>query len=183
MRFNWSVNHLDFNQPIMPKIVLKPEQKNKLLEMLVEGETYAVIAEQVGCSIQNVKYHAAQNKKRIKKLMEEHEDAVMQRGFANKVFRVRKLVRLAEKLEREIEGLPGKNGEKDGHGLWLHDVKFSPQGFEVQLEVYVGGLVNDYMKVMNDIAKEKGERINKAEVNLTGDILAHFVDLDPNTAV
>jgi hypothetical protein len=39
------------------------------------------------------------------------------------------------------------------------------------------------MKVMNDIAKEKGERINKAEVNLTGDILAHFVDLDPNTAV
>jgi hypothetical protein len=107
---------------------------------------------------------------------EAHENQVMRRGFANKTFRVRKLNRLAERLEREIEGLP-KLGEEDGHGLWLRDVKFSPTGQRIDLEVYAGGLVGDYMRVMNDIAKEKGERINKAEVEVKGNILADYVNL------
>lgn len=166
----------------MAKNELKPGQKDKVLEMLAGGETYARIAEEVRCSVQNIKYYAGRYKSKIKEMAEEHEDQIMRRGYANKTFRVRKLNRLAEMLEREIEGLP-KLGEEDGHGLWLRDVKFSPTGQKIELEVYAGGLVNDYMKVMNDIAKEKGERINKAELNLTGDILAHFVDLDPNTAV
>jgi hypothetical protein len=167
----------------MAKNELKPGQKDKVLTMLAAGETYARIADEVGCSVQNIKYYAGRYKDKIKALEEDHENAVMRRGYANKTFRVRKLNRLAEILEKEIEELDGKKGETSGHGIWLRDVKFSPTGQKIELEVYAGGLVNDYMKVMNDIAKEKGERINKAEVNLTGDILAHFVDLDPNTAV
>jgi DNA-directed RNA polymerase specialized sigma24 family protein len=80
----------------MAKNELKPGQKDKVLEMLAAGETYARIAEEVRCSVQNIKYYAGRYKGKIKEMVEEHEDQVMRRGYASKTFRVRKLSRLAE---------------------------------------------------------------------------------------
>lgn len=147
--------------------------------MLASSETYAIIADKVGCSVQNIKYYADKYKARIKALESEYETATMQRGYANKVFRVRKLNRLANLLEREIEGLPIPDSE-DGHGLWLRDVKFGPMGERVELEVFAGEVVKQYRGVLDDIAKEKGERVNKSEVELKGNILAEFTNLGEN---
>lgn len=91
--------------------------------------------------------------------------AVLEYGLAHEYERLRKLYRLAALLEAQIyeRGLYG-----DLHNLWVPDVKSIGSGEfaeRVDIERFNSALIEQYRKVLEDIAKETGGRVQKQEVN------------------
>lgn len=155
---------------------LTKETKEKILRLLAEDETYQSIADATGCHLQTIKKYAAEFKESIETARQVLITETINKGFANKEYRVRKLNRLAKRLEAELEKEPDGIASKKG-GLYYTEIKLSSTGDTVEYEVFNAGMVKEYRSVLDDIAKEKGERINKAELDLKGNILAEFTNL------
>lgn len=93
-------------------------------------------------------------------------EAVLGYGLAHDYERVRKLYRLAAMLEAQIyeRGLYG-----DLHNLWVPDVKSIGSGEfaeRVDIERFNSALIEQYRKVLEDIAKETGGRVQKQELKV-----------------
>lgn len=90
-------------------------------------------------------------------------ETVLGYGLAHDYERVRKLYRLAAMLEAQIyeRGMYG-----DLHNLWVPDVKSIGTGEfaeKVDIERFNSALLEQYRKVLEDIAKETGGRVQKQE--------------------
>lgn len=99
-------------------------------------------------------------------------EAVLNVGLSLDFERVRKLYRLAAFLEAQIY----ERGE-DGvyHNIWLPDVKQIGNGDSaerVDIERFNAALLEQYRKVLEDIAKETGGRVQKQDITSGGDKLA-----------
>lgn len=101
-------------------------------------------------------------------------EAVLNYGLAHEYERLRKLYRLAALLEAQIyergetteEGKPGVL-----HNLWMPDVRQVGTGENaerVDIERFNAPLLEQYRKVLEDIAKETGGRVNRTDIT-TGD--------------
>lgn len=94
--------------------------------------------------------------------------AVLEYGLAHEYERLRKLYRLASLLEAQIyeRGL-----FNELHNLWVPDVKSIGSGEfaeRVDIERFNSALIEQYRKVLEDIAKETGGRVNRTDIT-TGD--------------
>lgn len=94
--------------------------------------------------------------------------AILEYGLAHEYERLRKLYRLAALLEAQIyeRGLEGVL-----HNLWVPDVKSIGSGEfaeRVDIERFNSALIEQYRKVLEDIAKETGGRVNRTDIT-TGD--------------
>jgi hypothetical protein len=102
-------------------------------------------------------------------------DAVLNYGLSLDYERVRKLYRLAAMLEAQIYER-GADGVL--HNIWLPDVKSIGSGEfaeRVDIERFNGALIEQYRKVMEDIAKETGGRVDKRE--LSGGLSLSWADV------
>lgn len=107
--------------------------------------------------------------------------AVMEYGLSLDYERVRRLLRLADFLEAQLFER-GENGEY--HNVWLPDVKAIGSGEfaeRVDIERFNSALLAEYRAVLDDIAKETGGRIKRADVTTGGKplpILVTKMDMD-----
>lgn len=95
-------------------------------------------------------------------------EAVLGYGLAHDYERVRRLYRLAAMLEAQIyeRGIYG-----DLHNLWVPDVKSIGTGEfaeRVDIERFNSALLEQYRKVLEDIAKETGGRVAKTDITSGG---------------
>jgi hypothetical protein len=95
-------------------------------------------------------------------------EAVINYGLALEYERIRKLYRLAAFLEAQLY----EQGE-DGvfHNVWMPDVKSIGSGEfaeRVDIERFNAPLIEQYRKVLEDIAKEVGGRIEKKDITSDG---------------
>lgn len=103
-------------------------------------------------------------------------ESILGYGLALTYERVRKLVRLAEFLEGQIY----EQGESGlFHNVWLPDTKsigFGKTAKEIEIERFNSPIFEQYRKVMEDIAKETGGRVQKQEttVNINIALLQQF---------
>lgn len=113
--------------------------------------------------------------------------AVMAEGLALDYERTRKLLRLADFLEEQIyeKSAPDPiTGRQTHHNVWVPDVKSIGGGEfaeRVDIERFNAALLSEYRAVLDDIAKEVGGRIKKADVTSGGKaipILVTKMDMD-----
>jgi hypothetical protein len=143
---------------------LTTKQKDQILTMLAARETYADIAKEAGCTWSNIDYYAKKFSKQINTLQTEHDARNINRGLRSKEKRIERLERLARRIEASIE-----NEDDGGFGLWPKDVKLAGNGKEVPVRVFAGEAVRQYRAILDDIAKEYGERSTKQDVTLRFD--------------
>lgn len=108
--------------------------------------------------------------------------SILEYGLAHEYERLRKLYRLASLLEAQIyeRGLYGEL-----HNLWVPDVKSIGSGEfaeRVDIERFNSALIEQYRKVLDDIAKETGGRVQKTDVTSNGETIIPIIktgmDLD-----
>ena len=104
----------------------------------------------------------------------EHE-AVLNYGLALEHERVKELYRLATFLKAQIY----ERGEGDVfHNVWLPDVKSIGSGefaIRVDIERFNSPLIEQYRKVLEDIAKETGGRVDRSDVTSGGQPLTGLI--------
>lgn len=115
-------------------------------------------------------------------------EAVKNYGLALEHERLRKLYKLAEMLEGQIYELSEPHpitGRVSFANLWVADVKSIGSGEfaeRVDIERFNSALIEQYRKVLEDIAKEIGGRVQKTDITTGGDkiipILKTGMDLD-----
>lgn len=102
----------------------------------------------------------------------QEREAVLNYGLALDFERLRKLYRLAAMLEAQIYE---RGSEGVLHNIWLPDVKSIGSGEfaeRVDIERFNAPLIEQYRKVLEDIAKETGGRVNRADITSGGEKLA-----------
>ena len=159
-----------FRQTLTMK--LNKAQKKAVITWVVEGYRSdeinikaAVFKQPFSVSRQQVDYYRKTKAKKMSVMREEHENDAINTGLALVAVRVEKLQRLADLLWNDIDekGL-----------LWLEDRK--GVGFGENSEVYDffkfnKAEVDAYRGVLDDIAKEVGDRVHKiAPTDPTGKI-------------
>lgn len=110
-------------------------------------------------------------------------EAVLNYGLSLDFERVRKLYRLAAFLEAQIF-------ERDSTGvyynIWLPDVKQIGNGDSaerVDIERFNAPLLEQYRKVLEDIAKETGGRVQKQDITTGGEKLEIIIrEYEPDNA-
>lgn len=101
-------------------------------------------------------------------------EEAMQTGVALPGERVRKLKRLEADLEDQLyETSDEYPAHHVGHRsrLWVRDVKQiggGPHAREVEIFRYNSALISDYLQVLDDLAKETGGRVKRADVTSGG---------------
>lgn len=99
-------------------------------------------------------------------------DAVLSIGLALDYERLRKLYRLAAFLEAQIYE---RDADDVYYNIWMPDVKSIGSGEfaeRVDLERFNSALVEQYRKVLEDIAKETGGRVQKQDIKINMDDLS-----------
>lgn len=94
-------------------------------------------------------------------------EQALNEGLALDFERIAELKQLALLLRSQIYE-QGKGGEF--HNLWVPDVKQIGSGEfveRVDIERYNSALISDYRAVLDDLAKEVGDRVKKSETDLT----------------
>ena len=124
---------------------LKKVQIAELLTLIAEGLQSGEINDRAGefdppfnVSRQQVDYHRKASHAKIKELKEAYENGALNRGLARKCIRVQKIQKLASWLENQLY-----NDDLD-----MREKKV---------------LIDSYRGVLDDIAKEVGDRIRKTE--------------------
>lgn len=100
-------------------------------------------------------------------------EAVLNYGLALDYERLRELYRLADLLRGQIYERNPESGVFDN--IWLPDVKSIGSGESaerVDIERFNAALVEQYRKVLEDIAKEVGGRVNKTDLTSDGKPIA-----------
>jgi len=144
---------------------LSPQDRDKILIMLAAREDYPTIANAVGCSPGNIDYYAKQYRERIAELRTAHDARAMGRGLRTREKRIEALETLAKRLAGELEDSTVE-GARPGNGLWKKNVKLSSTGKEVWVDEFATPIVQQYRGVLEDLAKEMGDRATKQEVTL-----------------
>jgi IS30 family transposase len=151
----------------MARNQLPVQKQNQIKEMLAARETYPAIAEAVGCHLQTVKNYAARHIKEIEKAQKEYDAQFINRGLRSREKRIEKLEMFANRIERDLEDKLDEKGKLKS-GLWFKDIKLSSIGTSVNVEVFGGEAIRQYRGILDDIAKELGDR--KSETKLSGEI-------------
>jgi hypothetical protein len=103
-------------------------------------------------------------------------------GFVHARKRIEKLAKFADRIERDLEDVMGEDGKLVRSGLWVKDIKLASTGTAVDVIVFAGEAIRQYRGLVEDIAKEQGERSNKTEI--TGkDGLPLVVEVDDVTGL
>lgn len=144
---------------------LTKSQKEHLLELISEGLQSDEINARASkfkppyeVSRSQVDHYRKTRGEKIKDIEEASETDALKTGFARREERVRVLDRLAQKFEEELF---------DGDRLWLDQVKALGSGEWMQVidyEEFNTAEVQQLRGVLDDIAKEMGDRKFKVEV-------------------
>jgi hypothetical protein len=144
---------------------LTKKQKEHLLAAISEGlqtdeinKRAAALRPAYKVSRQQVDHYRKSKEVKLAEIKENSESDALRTGFALKERRVESLNRLAEVMERELT---------EGGKLWLQDVKAVGSGEFTQIvdfETFNGAEVQQFRGVLDDIAKETGDRQKKVEV-------------------
>jgi hypothetical protein len=141
---------------------LKQKQKEHLLSLVAEGKTSdeinaraAAFEPPYSVSRQQVDFYRASRGVRLEEIKAESESGALRTGLALKERRVETLSELGERLKRELLA------EGDDGRLWLRRKRAvgSGQWAEiVEVEEFNLTQINALRAVLDDIAKEMGER-------------------------
>lgn len=104
-------------------------------------------------------------------------ERVLAYGLALDYERIRKLYRLAAMLEAQIYER-GESGVL--HNIWMPDKKSVgsyPEQEIVDIERFNSPLIEQYRKVLEDIAKETGGRVNKTDLTSNGERLPNVFEV------
>jgi hypothetical protein len=149
---------------------LSDDQRNDIARRIAAGEKYPSIAAAVGCTIDNVKYHARKRKPKIAAVKAQREVTAITAGLSEVDARVSQLEWLNGLLQADLDT-----------GLYGVDIKMSATGKTVEVPSFKGAQVAQLRGTLDDIAKERGGRktnIN-AKLGLTfADLLALANDAD-----
>ena len=144
-------------------MVLRKAQKEAVLKWIGEGLDSGEINQRAqefdppfSISKQQVSYYRKTRQKIIKAIQKVGEFKSLQEGLSQKEVRVEKLQQLAALIEQDLLG----------GFLWLEDVKSvggGKHGREVEFEKFNKAEVDAYINILDDIAKEMGDRSQKHE--------------------
>lgn len=157
------------------------EQINALLSWIAEGMTGGEINNAAAnftpafhISDQLIYHYRKTRELDIEKLREDKEFVALRTGLAVKTNRVKALMRLAARLEEDIE-VKKK--------LWLKRQRSfltSPKEYKVVTEEeFIAPLVKELRGIYDDIAKETGGRILKADITSKGKQIKGYVGISP----
>ena len=136
---------------------LSEEERNEIARRIAAGDTYPTIAEAVGCTLQNVKYHAAKIRPKIAAVITENREARIEQAIISGLSEVDARVAQLEWLNAQIAAdLAG--------GMYGTDIKMSATGRTVEVPVFKSQQVAQLRGTLDDIAKERGGRKTKMEV-------------------
>lgn len=151
-------------------------QREALLGWVVQGLPPAEINEKAAAfdppfevSRQQINFYRKSRAVKVREIREQSEDQVLTKGLATIAGRVRKLMELAVLLEEDLF-------EKTK--IWLRQRRAigSGDGQEFIVErVFNEAEVKQYRGILDDIAREKGER--KQSLELEGDVSMNIVRL------
>lgn len=151
---------------------LKKAQKEELLKLIAAGlesdEINARAAEfksPFEVSRQQVDFYRKTRKVNIEEIAEQAEFAALQTGLAQKAERVRKLKDLAALLEADLF---------DNDLLWTEEVKGVGSGTIAEIVDYLEfnrSEVDAYRGLLDDIAKEVGDRVQRQDITSGGKTL------------
>lgn len=159
---------------------LKREQKSVLQEWVAAGlETGEINAKAAkfeppfSVSRAQVDYYRKTRKVKLDELMASEDYDALKSGLALKAERVKKLSLLAALIEEDLFN----------DVLWTTDVKMIGSGAfqeRVEFEEFNAAEVQQYRGVLDDIAKEIGDRTQKVDQNNTGEltIRVEYADFD-----
>lgn len=114
-------------------------------------------------------------------------ESVISYGLALDYERLRKLYRLAEFLEGQIYERSSPDpitGVESYYNIWVRDVKSIGGGEyaeRVDIERFNAPLLEQYRKVLEDIAKETGGRVQKQDITSAGEkleVIIRYTDAD-----
>jgi hypothetical protein len=133
---------------------LSEQERNEIARRIAAGDTYPTIAQAVGCTLQNVKYHAAKIRPKIESVIAESREARTEQaivsGLSEVDARVAQLEWLNEQLACDLAG-----------GLYGTDTKISATGKTVDVPAFKAQQVAQLRGTLDDIAKERGGRKNE----------------------
>lgn len=141
---------------------LNRSQKDEIIRKLAARDSFYSIAKAMGCSEDAISYYAKKHAEQIKTLREERDARLINQGLRSHQKRVEKLAELAERLEYELSEQAGQERGTNNGGLYLKDVKMSGQQRE-EVEVFAEPIIRQYRGLLEDIAKELGQRVTKTE--------------------
>ncbi len=158
---------------------LEKSQRDEVLKLVAEGletdainKRAAVFEPPFSVSRAQVDYYRKTRKVNIKELVEAGEYDALTAGLSLKAERVKRLQLLAALLEEDLF-----NGV-----LWTQDVKMIGSGTfqeRVEFETFNSAEVQQYRGVLDDIAKEIGERVQKVDQNNSGSVVIKVEYADP----
>jgi hypothetical protein len=163
-------------------VKLKRKQQNALLEWAAEGLRLIEINERAAefdppfeVDYLQLKHARTRAKKRFSELREDYEKEALAEGLSRKAVRIRRLAQLAEKLEADL---------LDHDRLWVQEPK--QVGAQViEVERFNAPEVKEYRGLLDDIARELGERRQSIDLALTKELDALLDrlrdNLDPDT--
>jgi len=164
---------------------LKKSQKEALLRWIAEGllsdeinARAANFEEPFKVTRQNVDQYRKSRAVEIEDLRKKSEHEALNQGLAIVANRVMKLQQLAKVIELDI-----LSGDRDA--IWLPQVKSIGNGLnarEVEYEEFNRSEFETYRGLLDDIAKETGGRIQKADVDNSGkiEIVVKYADHNSN---
>lgn len=161
---------------------LNSNQKKHLLALTSEGlETDEINAqaskfdEPYEVSRQQVDHYRKTRKVKVAQIKDEAETSALKKGFALKERRVESLNKLAEEVERDLL--------EDGR-LWLPDRKAVGTGDYqeiVDVETFNSAEVTQFRGLLDDIAKEVGDRRQKVDLKVNArEALAELLGASPD---
>ena len=143
---------------------LNKKQKSHLLAGISEGlktrelnKRASEFDEPYSVSRQQVDFYRKTRAVPLKEIEQAQEQAALKEGFARKEERVRALNDLAERMRKEL---------LEENRLWLPQVKSIGTGDSQQIidfEEFNEAEIKQFRGVLDDIAKEEGERRQKVE--------------------
>jgi len=159
---------------------LKKDQKTILLSWIAEGLTSDeinnradIFVPQFSVSRQQVDWYRKTRQVDIVRILAEDEYKALRTGLASKMQRVKRLKELAATLEKDLF-----SGERDD--IWLPQVKGVGVGKAatvVDYEEFNRFEIDAYRGLLDDIAKEVGERVQKQDITTLGEKLPGMIQV------
>ena len=145
---------------------LKKKQKEHLLKLVAEGlqsdeinERTSVFEPPFSASRQQVDFYRRTRQIDIEQLQNDAEHEALNTGLALKSERVKKLRELAARLEKDLFG--------DEDLIWTNEIKGVGSGSIaeiVEYDEFNKAEIDAYRGVLDDIAKELSQRVQRQEV-------------------
>lgn len=159
--------------------LLTKKQREHLLSLISEGLNTKEINKRAAkfkppyhATRQHIAYYRKTRSVKIEEIKEVGETSALKKGFAIREKRVESLNTLAEKLYQELI---------ESVGLWLPQMKMIGSGKEsklVEYEEFNAEELRQFRGLLDDIAKEVGERISKQELSgeIEQKIIVQYID-------